>query len=178
MSESHGQLTPLVSALSQAAAARGLSDSAWARAAGIPRESLSRLRRRGDCNFSTLARLASALDHDWQLAPRAVLALGADGHFPALYSRSLEEQLLQLAASGDRAPERWRQQGPAFFMAGLAVLLAGSQLCPRRPYLVLAEQLHPGISEPGAFQRWLTRSPVQASRFLPQLEQALAHAPV
>jgi DNA-binding phage protein len=176
MLTSHSALAPLVAALSREATARGLSDSAWARAAGIPRESLSRLRRRGDCNLSTLTRLAGALEHDWQLTPRVQQALSEDGHFPSPYSRDLEERLLQLCASGDLAPERWRRVGPAFFMAGLAVLLAGSNLCPRRPYLELAEQLHPGSTEPACFGRWLARSPVQAVRFLPQFEQALSHA--
>lgn len=171
-------LEPLLATLSRAASARGLSDAAWARAAGIPKESLSRLRRRSDCDLSTLARLASVLDHDWQLRPRWAEGLAGDGHMPAGWSREAEERLLALAASREASTEAWRAAGPGFFMAGFAMLLAGSGLLPRRPYIELAEQLHPGISEPGSFQRWLSRSPVQAVRFLPQLEQALVHAPV
>jgi hypothetical protein len=164
--------------LSRAASARGLSDAAWARAAGIPKESLSRLRRRSDCDLSTLARLAAALDHEWQLLPRAREGLAGDGHMPAGWSREAEERLLALAASRETSAEAWRAAGPGFFMAGFAVLLAGSGMLPRRPYIELAEQLHPGSTEPGAFQRWLSRSALQPVRFLPQLEQALAHAPV
>jgi hypothetical protein len=59
-------------------------------------------------------------------------------------------------------------------MAGLAMLLAGSDASPRQPWLALAEQLHPGISEPGAFQLWLDRSPLEPRRFLTLLELARA----
>jgi hypothetical protein len=171
-------LEPLLAALSRAASARGLSDAAWARAAGIPKESLSRLRRRSNCDLTTLARLASVLDHEWQLRPRAPEGLADDGHMPAGWSREAEERLLALAASRETSVESWRAAGPGFFIAGFAMLLAGSGLVPRRPYIELAEQLHPGISEPGSFKLWLSRSPLQAARFLPQFEQALAHAPV
>lgn len=178
MPKSTTPLAPLLATLSRAAAARGLTDTAWAQQAGIPKESLSRLRRRSDCNLSTLARLASALDHDWQLVARAAEPLSEDGHFPARWTRETEARLLALCVAGESTPDRWRAAGPAFFMAGLAVLLAGSGVVPRRRYLELAEQLHPGITEPRSFQHWLSRSPLQPVRFLPQLEKALAHAPL
>jgi hypothetical protein len=49
--------------------------------------------------------------------------LTADGRFPAQLDREYEERLLDLCASGDLEPTRWRRSGPAFFMAGLAVML-------------------------------------------------------
>ena len=55
----------------------------------------------------------------------------------------------------------------AFFMGGLAVLLAGARGFERGRYLKLAEALHPGVSTPEVFGMWLKRSPVQPSRFLP-----------
>jgi hypothetical protein len=39
----------------------------------------------------------------------------------------------------------------------------------RRGLLALAEDLHPGSSEPAVFTRWLARSPLRPSRFLPLL---------
>ncbi len=167
-------LQTLLAPLSRAAAAAGLSDAAWARRAGIPKESLSRLRRRSDCDFSTLARLAAALDHDWHLAPRAPAAATADGLFPATFDRDYEERLLELASDGAREPDRWRTLGPAFFMAGLAVLLSGTGLWPRAEGLALAESLHAGSTEPATFQRWLDGSPLAPERFLPMWKQRLA----
>jgi hypothetical protein len=55
-------------------------------------------------------------------------------------------------------------------MAGLAVMLAAMSDHDRRGLLALAEQLHPGASEPEVFARWLKRSPVRPSRFLPLVE--------
>jgi hypothetical protein len=165
-------LASLLAGLSEAASARGLSDSAWARQAGLPKESLSRLRRRSDCDFSTLARLADAVGCRWSLVPAASAAV--DGHLPVDCPHDLEQSLLALCAAGDTTRAHWQALGPPFFMAGLAMLLAGSDASPRQPWLALAEQLHPGISEPGAFQRWLDRSPLEPRRFLTLLELARA----
>jgi hypothetical protein len=46
-------------------------------------------------------------------------------------------------------------------------MLASVEGHDRRAFLSLAEQLHPGASEPAVFSRWLERSPVRPSRFLP-----------
>jgi DNA-binding phage protein len=165
---------PVLAALARAAAAAGLTDTAWARRAGLPKESLSRLKRRSDCDFSTLARLAAALDLDWQFVPRDPVPTTLDGLFPAQFTREVEERLLELAASSNRDADRWRTFGPAFFMAGLAVLLSGTGLWPRREGLALAEALHAGSTEPATFQRWLDRSPLTPERFLPQWKQRLA----
>jgi hypothetical protein len=62
-----------------------------------------------------------------------------DGRFPAQLDRDYEEQLLDLCASGDVEPKRWRGYGPPFFMAGLAVMLASVPEFDRRSLLDLAE---------------------------------------
>jgi hypothetical protein len=74
-------------------------------------------------------------------------------------------------------PARWSSLGPKFFMAGLAVMLASAPHFDRRALLTLSESLHPGASEPEVFARWLKRSPVRPSRFLPMLDVELRHAP-
>ena len=86
---------------------------------------------------------------------------------PAKWTREREDALLDLCASGDLDPALWRAAGPAYFMGGLAVLLAGARGFPREPYLRLAESLHPGITVPAVFQGWLESSPLRAARFLP-----------
>jgi hypothetical protein len=92
-----------------------------------------------------------------------------DGRFPAQLDRDYEEQLLDLCASGDIDPKRWRSCGPPFFMAGLAVMLASVPEFDRRLLLDLAEALHAGSSQVEVFALWLQRSPVRPSRFLPML---------
>jgi hypothetical protein len=91
-------------------------------------------------------------------------------------SRDYEERLLELCASRGLDPKRWAERGPRFFMAGLAVMLASVPELDRRGLLALAEQLHPGASEPAVFAKWLERSPVRPSRFLPMLAMELKHA--
>jgi hypothetical protein len=93
-----------------------------------------------------------------------------DGRFPAQLDRDYEQRLLDLCASGDVDPKRWRGCGPPpFFMAGLAVMLASVPEFDRRSLLDLAEALHAGSSQVGVFASWLERSPVRPSRFLPML---------
>lgn len=106
----------------------------------------------------------------------AAVATTADGHFPASLDREYEARLLQLAASGKLAHEVWATAGPGFFMAGLAVMLAGEPGLDRPGLLALAERLHPGASEPAVFARWLERSPLRPSRFLPLLAMERKHA--
>jgi len=164
-------LQSILDALSATARRRGLSDSAWARLAALPRESLSRLRRRQDCDWATLERLAAVLH--LRLVPAPVTReLAPDGHFPLGLRREEEERLYQLIRSGDLSADSWRAEGPAFFMAGLAVLLAGSAQFPRRPLLDLAEVLHPGILEIPVYETWLRRTPIEPSRFFAQLRSA------
>ena len=93
-----------------------------------------------------------------------------DGLFPVHFDRDYEERLLDLCASGEVDPGRWRRYEPAFSMAGLAVVLASVPAkFDRRSLLGVAEALHAGSSQVEVFARWLERSPVRPSRFLPML---------
>jgi hypothetical protein len=162
------RLASVLADLSRVARQRGLSDSAWARLANLPRESLSRLLRRRDCNWVTLERLASAVGQ--RLAVTTGGKLTTDHHFPARLTREHEQRLYKLVRSGTLELQAWLAEGPAFFMAGLAVLIAGSPGYDRPALLRLGEALHPGISELAVFNLWLQRTPVEPSRFFAQLE--------
>ncbi len=150
--------------MAPAARARFSTDSEWAKASGLPKETLSRLKSQASCDWRTLAALAQAAGVALVVAP-ADAVVGA--HFPARFSRTLEDDLLDLSASGNLDPAAWRARGPGFFMGGLAVMLASARGFERERYMRLAEELHPGVSNPEVFGTWLTRSPVRASRFLP-----------
>ena len=162
--------------LSRMARAADLSDTQWAHRAGVRKETLSRLRHRSTCDLATLNALAEAVNARLELVTTTGPATSADGHFPARIDRDYEHQLVALCASRSFAPERWAQLGPRFFMAGLAVMLASVAGYDRRGLLALAELLHPGSSEPAVFARWLERSPLRPSRFLPQLNAERRHA--
>lgn len=173
--------TPLgrwLTSLEARARARGLTDAQWAGRAGVRKETLSRLRSRDDCDLATLRALAEAVDAQFELREGAAPATptSADGHMPGELLRAHEERLVELALSRELEPAKWRAEGPPFFMAGLAVLLAGHAALDRRDLLELAEFLHPGATEPVVFGRWLERSPLQAGRFLAFVDAGLAHA--
>ena len=174
MSKSAPYLEPLLNALSASARQRGWSDSAWATRSGVRKETLSRIRSRGNADFSTVEALARAVGA--RLDVREAVTLTDDGHFPAKMNRDYEQRLLELAALHKFDVMRWRAAGPAFFMAGLAVMLASLRGMDRRKLLVLAEQLHPGSSQPEVFSLWLARSPVRPSRFAPLLTERLHRA--
>ena len=159
----------VLSALRAAARRQGLSDASWAAAAGLRKETLSRLRDRRTCEFATLEALARAVGATVVVSTEAPMGLSPDGHFPAAVDRDGEARLLDLCASGTVDPAVWRRAGPPFFMAGLAVMLAGVRGFDRGRYLALAERLHPGCSAPEVFALWLARSPLRPSRFLPML---------
>ena len=93
---------------------------------------------------------------------------------PRSLSRAEEERLLQLAASGDTRPSRWRRAGHPRLLAGVAVLLGSLDLGDRERLLALAEQLWPGMSTLEVANEWLRRSPVKADRFVPMLRARLA----
>jgi hypothetical protein len=169
-------LTDLLSALTAHARRQGLNDSQWALAAGLRKETLSRLRARTTCDFATLEGLARAAGARFEVAAAALPATTADGHFPAALHRKEEERLLEFCAMRKVDPALWRSAGPAFFMAGLATMLASADGFDRRRYLALAEALHPGATNPEVFDLWLARSPVRPSRFLPSLAQRTRHA--
>ena len=176
MSKSTRSLARTLDLLRRQARARGLSDSAWARRAGIRKETLSRLRERDNCDFETMCGLADAVGVSIGVLELAADETTPDGHFPLEVNREYEERLVELCASRDRDPTRWRSAGPRFFMAGLAVMLAGSERVDRPALLALAEQLHPGATEVAVFGHWLERSPVRPSRFLPLVEARAARA--
>ena len=175
MYKSTNTLSDMLNSLTLAARSKGLNDSAWAAAEGFSKETLSRLRRRSSCDLSTLVALADASGASLCVAA-AQPAATADGHFPRELSREYERQLLTLCASRNLDPAAWAAAGPAFFMAGLAVMLAADAQADRPALLALAEVLHPGATEVPVFARWLKRSPLRPSRFLPMLAMEAKHA--
>ena len=150
--------------MSKAAKTRFSTDSNWAKASGLPKETLSRLKRNSSCDLRTLWALARAAGYTLVAVPESV---EGGVHLPDSFDREYEEGLLELCASGNADADAWRAHGPVFFMAGLAVLLASARGFDRERYLRLAEALHPGASTPEVFAMWLRRSPLRASRFLP-----------
>jgi hypothetical protein len=169
-------LLHLLADLTARARALGLTDTAWAARAGMPKETLSRLRRRSSCDLVTLVALADAAGARLCVDDAANSPADQDGHFPSPLTRDREERLVALSAARDLNPTSWKACGPPFFMAGLCVLLAGARGFDRRALLSLAEDLHPGVSEPTVFQRWLDSSPIEPSRFLPMVAARRAHA--
>lgn len=154
----------LLEQMSPAAKAKFSTEGNWAKAAGLTKETLSRLKKQASCDLSTLGALAQTAGFTLAPVPQAAQA---GEHIPGQYGREYEEQLLDLSASGSVDPNTWRAHGPAFFMGGLAVMLASAGGFAREPYLRLAETLHPGVSTPEVFGLWLRNSPVRPSRFLP-----------
>ena len=154
----------LLAGMAGAAKARFATEAAWAGAAGLPKETLSRLKSQPSCDLRTLGALARA-------AGCRVVAVAdaqpASEQAAVRFTRADEDRLLDLAASGSTDPAVWRAHGPGFFMGGLAVLLASARGFERERYLRLAEVLHAGVSTPEVFGLWLKRSPVRPGRFLP-----------
>lgn len=154
----------LLDQMSGAAKARFPTDSSWARACGLPKETLSRLKRNPSCDLRTLGALAQAAGCTLVAVP----ATAQDGgHMPRSFGRDREDDLLDLCASGNTDPSAWRAHGPDFFMGGLAVLLASARGFERERYLRLAEAVHPGVSAPEVFALWLKQTPLRPARFLP-----------
>ncbi len=176
MSKSTSMFSDTLAALTREARALRLTDSEWAARARLRKETLSRLRRRQTCDFETLRSLAQAIGARLGVLDVHVPGSTPDGHFPASVDREYEERLARLCASGDLDAGRWASAGSRFFMAGLAVMLASVQGRDRRALLAMAEQIHPGATEPAVFNLWLERSPVRPSRFLPMVDAQLPHA--
>ncbi len=154
----------LLEQMSKAAKEIFLTDAGWAKASGLPKETLSRLKRNPSCDLQTLGALAQSAGYTLVAVPATV----QDGeHMPTAFDREYEDDLLDLCVSGNVDPDVWRAHGPSFFMGGLAVLLASARGFERERYLRVAEALHPGISTPEVFALWLKRSPLRAGRFLP-----------
>jgi hypothetical protein len=176
MKKSTTELTAILDTLRDRARELGLTDTEWAARADIRKETLSRLRGRPSCDFATLQTLARVVGRNLGLIDAITPVCTQDGQFPAQVDREYEERLLDLCASGDMEPTRWRRTGPTFFMAGLAVMMASVPEFDRRSMLDLAEILHAGSSQVGVFSLWLERSPIRPSRFLPMLLTGLRHA--
>lgn len=176
MEKSTTELARIVEALTRAARRRGMNDSQWAAASGLPKETLSRLRGRAGCDLRTLTALGAAAGARLVVLEGSPVAATADEHFPDRIDRDYEARLLALCDSGILDPDAWRALGPPFFIAGIAVMVASVRGVPRESLLALAEKLHPGISQPEVFRTWLARSPVRPSRFLPMLKAKVRYA--
>lgn len=165
-----GQAGRLLESLRASARQRFASDAQWARASGVPKETLSRLGTRLSCDSRTLWALVNGAGCSLVAVPVVVqAAAGEDDVSRKSFYRDYESSLLDLCASGNTDTAFWRAHGPAFFMAGLATLLAGSDGFDRQRYLRLAESLHLGVTTPEVFGLWLKKSPARPARFLPML---------
>jgi len=163
-------LTDLLDSMTRHARQRGMSDRQWAQASGLRPETLSRVRHRASCDASTLDALARGCGLELSLRTTEGGTTSEEFPFPSPLSRETEERLLRLCAGRDTTPEHWRALGPAFFVAGVANMVASANgLDPDGRFARLAESLHPGIRSPQAFRLWLAGSPVRPSRFLPML---------
>jgi antitoxin (DNA-binding transcriptional repressor) of toxin-antitoxin stability system len=92
---------------------------------------------------------------------------------PRPITRREEEALARLCASGDLRPSRWARAGDPRLLAGVATMLASQPEFDRMRLLALAERLHPGVTTPEGFARWLEAAPVKAARFLPLVRAEL-----
>ena len=93
------------------------------------------------------------------------------------WNRRAEERVVELCAGGDFRPSRWLRAGDAQTLAGVATMLASESGFDRARMLALAERLHPGMSQPAAFGRWLAHAPVHAARLLPMLAARMRDSP-
>src|SRR5580692_8910042 len=112
MKRSTTQLSVVLESLQRRARGLGITDTEWAARAGIRKETLSRLRGRPSCDFATLQALARAVGASVDVIAGNSPGSTQDGRFPALLDREYEERLLDLCASGDLEPKRWRYCGP------------------------------------------------------------------
>ena len=160
-------LESMLAKMADAARREELTHREWASRAGVRPETLSRLKQRGDCDLATLSALAGALDLRLALVSRVKTTV------PKQFGREEEEKLLTLCASNSLDLAMWRKAGPSFFIAGVAMMLAGVRGVDRAALLLLADALHPGMSDVDNVQLWLNKSPLRPSRFLPMLEQRM-----
>src|SRR5438105_1753597 len=95
----------LLEQMGPAARARFSTDAEWARAAGVPKETLSRLKNQPTCELRTLGALAESAGCKLVAVP----AVGeGENRGPERFDRDYEDKLLDLAASGQLDPEVWR----------------------------------------------------------------------
>jgi hypothetical protein len=150
-------------ALEHAAARMGLNRRDWAARAGVRPESLSRLFGRDDCDLRTLTNLALAAGQ------RLLFAAQPDRKMPSVWNREVERKYALLCASGSTDVARWLREGPAYFLSGVAMMVASARGFDREAYLRLAFALCPAMQDVGEFDSWLSNSPAKPSRFLPMV---------
>jgi hypothetical protein len=111
-------------------------------------------------------------------ADPGVQAAGRPAAAENLPYREFEAKLLDVCA-GPLDTVSWRKAGPARLMAGLAVVIASDSKFDRRAYLDLARSLDSSmVTDLPAFTEWLSKSPVQPSRFMPMLRELVKHRKV
>jgi len=165
MLESTGRLGAILGKLTGRARLRGWSDAEWARHAGLPKETLCRLRSRDSCDFRTLDTLAWSVGTTLDcVLPRRPLT--PDRLCPVEVDVAYEDDLLDLVNAPAADESRWRALGPAFFMGGIAGTLADAPGQPRAAWLALADGLHPGITSSAVHDLWLARTPWPPARWL------------
>jgi len=166
-------LTTLLTTLEVASARLALSKKEWARAAGVPAETLSRLTHRQSCDLSTLSALSRAVGMRVAVVPQLPREM------PDRWGREEEDRVLTLCAtsvaSGKFDLAAWLAAGPRYFMGGLAVMVASLHYADRPTLLLLADTLYPGATTRDEFGRWLDLSPAKPSRFLASLG-AIVHS--
>ena len=88
-------VSPAILLEQMSAAAKRLfsTDSGWAKASGLPKETLSRLKRNPSCDLQTLAALAQTAGYTLVAVPASAQA-GA--HMPNAFGREYEDDLLDL----------------------------------------------------------------------------------
>src|ERR1035437_720342 len=95
----------LLDQMSKAAKEIFSTDSSWAKASGLPKETLSKLKRNPSCDLQTLAALAQTAGYTLIAVPATVQ--GGE-HMPNAFLREYEDELLNLCASGNAEPDVWR----------------------------------------------------------------------
>lgn len=156
-------LSASLSHLERAAARLGLNRSRWAERAGVRAETLSRLFARDDCELKTLTSIAAAANQ------KLLLVALPQRQMPDTWNREVERKYVLLCASGSTDVGRWLREGPRYFLAGLAMMMASSRGADREAYLALAFALCPAMQEEAEFQTWLSMTPAKPSRFLPMV---------
>src|SRR5271169_3931250 len=101
------RLREVLEQLQRAARTLGLTDSEWATRAGIRKETLSRLRGRQSCDFSTLDALARVAGLGIGVIEPCALKVSQDGSFPAAMERDYEERLIALCESRNLDAATW-----------------------------------------------------------------------
>ena len=114
----------LLDQMHKAAKGRFSTDSNWAEASGLPKETLSRLKRNPSCDLRTLAALAQTAGCTLVAVPATV---PGGEHMPTSFGREYEDDLL-IFVPRVASTQTFGAHGPGFFIGGLAVLLAGARV--------------------------------------------------